>query len=254
MKSVSGIVVIIQARMSSSRLPGKVLAEIAGRPMLQHVVHRARKAGVGERVVVATSDDPSDDPVAAFCAASEITVERGSRDDVLERYYGAATNQAARAVVRLTADCPMLDPQVIDAVCGEFDPARLDYVSNTLDRTYPRGLDTEVFTFEALERARNEARLRSEREHVTPYIWKHPERFRLGQVQQQQDHASERWTVDHAQDLEFVRAVYDALGTVDFGQDEALELLRERPELRRINQGIDGNEGYLKSLEQDRVD
>ncbi len=254
MKQSSGIVVIIQARMSSSRLPGKVLAEIAGHPMLEHVVRRARKAGVGETVVVATSDDPSDDPVAAFCAANDISVERGSRDDVLDRYYGAATNQTAAAVVRLTADCPMLDPKVIDAVCREFDPARHDYVSNTLDRTYPRGLDTEVFTFDALERARNEARLGSEREHVTPYIWNHPERFRLKQVQQQQDHSSERWTVDHAQDLEFVRAVYDSIGTLDFGQDETLELLRERPELRRINQGIDGDEGYRKSLEQDRVD
>ncbi len=247
-------VVIVQARMSSSRLPGKVLVDVAGRPMLEHVVCRAQAAGVGENVVVATSDDPSDDPVAAFCAANGISVERGSREDVLDRYHRAAANQDADAVVRLTADCPLIDPQVIEGVCRKFDPERYDYVSNTLDRTYPDGLDTEVFTFAALERARNEARLASEREHVTPYIWKHPERFRLGQVRQQADHSEERWTVDQAEDLEFVRGVYDALGILEFGQEEILELLWDRPEMRRINQGIDGNEGYLKSLEQDRVD
>jgi spore coat polysaccharide biosynthesis protein SpsF (cytidylyltransferase family) len=244
-------VAIAQARMSSTRLPGKCLAEIAGRPLLWHTVTRTDAAERVDAVVVATSREPSDDPIEAFCAAESIPLFRGDLDDVLDRYRGAARHSAATLVVRVTADCPLLDPLVIDTVVAAFDPAAHDYVSNTVERTYPDGLDTEVFSVAALERAWSEATRPSEREHVTPYIWKHPERFRLHQVRQPADRSAERWTVDEPRDLEFVRAVFARFDRLDFGQEDVVALLDREPELRRLNAGIPLNEGYLRSLERD---
>lgn len=247
-------VAIIQARMSSTRLPGKVFADVCGQPLLHHVVCRARRARTPDQVVVATSDRPADDVVARFCEMSAVPCFRGSEEDVLDRYCHAARHFKAEAVVRVTADCPLLDPDVIDRVVQAFLAGDQDYVSNTLDRTYPDGLDVEVFSFAALARAWREARLPSEREHVTPYIWKHPELFRLGNVKQDEDLSDLRWTVDEPRDLEFVRAVYRWLGPrSDFGMQEVLALLREHPELGRINAGIERNEGYRWSLERDAI-
>jgi len=248
------VVAIIQARMSSTRLPGKVLADVCGQPLLHHVVCRARCARTPDQVVVATSDRPADDAVVRFCEMSSVPCFRGSEEDVLDRYYQAARHFQAETVVRLTADCPLLDPDVVDRVVRAFGEGDRDYVSNTLDRTYPDGLDVEVFSFTALARAWREARLPSEREHVTPYIWKHPELFRLGNVKQEEDLSDLRWTVDEPRDLAFVRAVYRWLGPrSDFGMKEVLALLREHPELGRINAGIERNEGYRRSLERDTI-
>jgi len=244
---------IIQARMSSTRLPGKVLLDIAGHPMLWHVVRRARKARLVDRVVVATSDRPEDDSIEAFCRQGHVDCFRGDESDVLDRFYGAARAFHAQVVVRLTADCPMLDPGVIDRVVAAYRRGGFDYVSNSVDRTYPDGLDTEVFSFVALERAWREARWTSEREHVTPYIWKHPELFRVSAVRQEVDLSAVRWTVDEVADLEFARAAYRHFGTRDFGMQEMLALLREQPRLADINAGRTVNEGYEKSLREDAL-
>lgn len=249
MKTIS----VVQARMSSTRLPAKALIDLAGRPLLWHAVTRAAAAGVQEEVVVATSTERSDDPIVDFCGRHGFAVFRGSLNDVLARFHGAARAHGADRIIRLTADCPLLDPEVVAEVARAFDPAQHDYVSNTLERTYPDGLDTEVFTFEALDRAFHEARLSSEREHVTPYIWKNPRLFRMAQVRQRRDLGHERWTVDEPRDLEFARAVFREMGRPMFGQRHLLELLERRPELREINAGIDCNEGYARSLAQDRV-
>ncbi len=243
---------IIQARMGSTRLPGKVLAEVGGHPMLRHVVTRASKAQKLESVLVATTTDRSDDPVESFCRATGIPVFRGSVDDVLERYYRAARSVSAQSIARITGDCPLIDPGLIDEVVSLFLERSYDYASNVHPPTYPDGLDTEVFSFAALERAFEEARLPSEREHVTSYMVNHPELFRLGAVRCDRDYSHMRWTVDEAEDLAFVRAVFDEMKSEAFGMRDVIALLEEKSELAAINADIKRNEGYEKSLKKDR--
>jgi spore coat polysaccharide biosynthesis protein SpsF (cytidylyltransferase family) len=244
-------VALIQARMSSSRLPGKVLQDIAGKPMLWHVVHRAQQAKSIDSVAVITTTRADDDAIEMLCKESGIPCFRGSLDDVLDRYYQAAIYFKADIVVRLTADCPLLDPAVIEQVVKTFHQNSFDYVANVVEVTYPDGLDTEVFRFEALERAWREARLKSEREHVTVYILKHPELFRIGSVKQEEDLSSLRWTVDTPRDLEFVRAVHNLIGDKEFGMDEILKVLKEHPELSELNSGQPRNEAYQKQLREE---
>ena len=244
---------IVQARMGSTRLPGKVLVNIAGHPMLWHVVNRVHRAKLVDDVLVATSESTSDDPVVAFCEQAGIPCFRGSEDDVLDRYYQAAKWIGAKVVVRITADCPLLDPDVVDDVVRCYVDGGYDYVSNTSPPTFPDGLDTEVFSFETLERAWREAKWQSEREHATPYIRKHPELFRIGNVTYVEDLSSMRWTVDEPQDLEFVRAVYDHLESMSSGMADVLAVLKRHPELVEINAGIGRNEGYQESVHEDRL-
>ncbi len=247
-------VAIIQARMASTRLPGKILIDLAGRPLLHHVVARAGQAKTLDQVIVATTDSATDDETAQYCRQVSIPCFRGSEDDVLDRYYQSAKRFEADVVVRLTADCPLQDPEVIDKVVRVFNTGDYDYVSNTIDPTYPDGLDTEVFSRLALERAWQEAALKSEREHVTPYIWKHPTLFRLANVRNDIDLSKLRWTVDERQDLEFVRAVYVHLAhTPAFGMKQLLDLLDKHPELTEINAHFGRNEGYEKSLRADAL-
>ena len=239
--------------MGSTRLPGKVLADIVGRPMLWHVVNRVKQSKLVDRVVVATSNKAGDDPIADFCNREGHACFRGSEDNVLDRYYQAARHFDAETVVRITADCPLVDGQVIDEVVECFNKGEFDYTTNTLERTYPDGLDTEAFSFASLERSWGEAKLKSEREHVTPYMRNHPELFRLGNVRFTEDRSSLRWTVDEPKDLEFVRAVYGHLGLCAFGMTEVFKLLREHSQLSEMNKGIERNEGYLKSLREDEA-
>lgn len=243
-------VAIIQARMGSSRLPGKVMADIAGKPMLEHVVTRVRQAGTIDRVVVATSVGHGDDAIERFCNQAGIDYFRGSEDDVLDRFYQAARVYAADAIVRVTADCPLIDPAVIDCVVGVFQTGEYDYVSNALRYTYPDGLDTEVFSWQTLQQAWHEADKASEREHVTPYI-RVASKFRVHNVENEIDLSSRnyRWTVDDADDLEFVRQIYSEL--VDrprFGLQDILDVLERRPELRCLNEKTIMNEGYYHTL------
>lgn len=248
---MSAIVAIVQARMGSSRLPGKVLMDIAGAPMLWHVVRRARRATTLDRVLVATSTAAADDAVAAWCATAGVECFRGSEPDVLDRYYRAAIWAQAEVVVRLTADCPLLDPAVIDRVVTCFLTGAYDYVSNVAPPTFPDGLDTEVLTCAALWRAWREARQPSQREHVTPYLRQYPERFRLGNVTHCPDLSALRWTVDEPADLAFVRAVYRE--GQDLGLADVCALLARRPELRQINGSLPRNAGYARSLQEERA-
>jgi len=247
------IVAIIQARMGSTRLPGKVMAEIAGKPVLWHVVYRVRQAQQVDEVVVATTDKAADQAIIDFASAEGILVFRGSEEDVLDRYYQAAKWIGADVVVRITADCPLIDPQIIDRVIAHYLNGNFDCVSNTHPPTYPDGLDVEVFSFDALEKAWKEARRLSEREHVTPYIWKNLDKFRLSNVENTEDLSHLRWTVDEPQDLEFVRAVYNHLGRELFNMFDVLNLLKKHPELLEINSRIERNEGYRKSLREDKI-
>jgi spore coat polysaccharide biosynthesis protein SpsF (cytidylyltransferase family) len=244
-------VAIIQARMQSTRLPGKVLADLNGKPALYRVVERAECAKTLDAVVVATSTEPADDVLERLCNEYNIECFRGSENDVLDRYYRAALKFQAEVIVRLTADCPLLDPQVIDRVVSAFGKDQYDYVSNNIECTYPNGLDTEVIRFEALEQAWQEARLKSEREHVTPYITKNPHIFHLSNVTNDEDFSALRWTVDEPEDLEFVQAVYKGCPEGKYTMDVVLNLLQENPHLIEINKKFKRNEGYAKSLRED---
>jgi len=250
------IAAIVQARMGSSRLPGKTLADICGRPMLGRLVDRARRIPGVEQVVIATTDRPADKAILSFAQAEGLPASAGSERDVLDRIYRAASRFGVSVIVRVTPDCPMLDPEVSGRVVAEFHrlDGRVDYVSNVHPPTFPDGLDTEVFSREALEVAWREARLPSDREHVTPFIWRQPERFRLANVANVTDLSALRWTVDTAADLDFARAVYAALEDSGgaFGMDQVLRLLDSRPELSLINAGQRRNEGLERSLAADR--
>jgi len=244
------VVAIIQARMGSTRLPGKVLADIDGRPMLWHVIERVRRASFVNRVIVATSEAQGDDPIARFCQAREIPCFRGSETDVLDRYYHAAKGGGAGVVVRITGDCPLIDAEAIDRVIAVFFENECDYATNTMRYTYPDGLDTEVFSFHALESAWREASLPAEREHVTPYF-KNSGRFRVACVESQLDPSAgqQRWSVDESCDLEFVRAIYARFNSRPyFGLGEILQVINEQPAMAKLNSGVVRNEGYYKSL------
>jgi glutamate-1-semialdehyde aminotransferase/spore coat polysaccharide biosynthesis protein SpsF (cytidylyltransferase family) len=243
------VVAIIQARMGSSRLPGKSLAEIEKRPMLWHVIERVKRASLIDRVIVATSTSPANDAIEAICQENGVHCYRGSEHDVLDRFYAAASGEKASQVVRITADCPLIDPEVIDRVVRRFQCGNLDYVSNAMVRSYPDGLDTEVFSFAALERAWREATKASEREHVTPFL--RTGKFRTANVENDStfSHHHYRWTVDEAADLEFIREVYKAFRAREsFGMKDVLQLIDENPGLAKMNSEIASNYGYYKSL------
>lgn len=233
------VVAIIQARMGSTRLPGKVLEPIGGRPMLAHVVERAMRIRGVDGAIVAIPDLAEDDVLAAAATELGTPVVRGPADDVLARYVMAldAAGPATDAIVRITADCPLLSPSVSGRVVAALADA--DYASNTLDRTYPRGLDTEAIRADILRLAAHEARSAAEREHVTPFIWRRPERFRLGSVRDGVDRSHLRWTVDVPEDLEAVRAIHAELGPGPFDVEAILELLDRRPDLATMNAGVE---------------
>jgi spore coat polysaccharide biosynthesis protein SpsF len=233
------VVAIIQARMGSTRLPGKVLRDIAGDTMLARVVRRAQLARSLSAVVVATSVAPSDDAIVAECARLGVPVFRGHEQDVLDRYWQAACAHQADVVVRITADCPLVDPGVVDQVVAAFRDARPDYASNVLERTYPRGLDTEVMALATLEQTWREADRPYQRAHVTPYIYQNPDRFRLLSVRADADYSAYRWTVDTPEDLAFVQAVYARLRDKPAAPwTVVLTLLTGEPDLAEMNRDI----------------
>lgn len=234
-------VAIVQARLGSTRLPGKVLADIAGQSALERVVSRVRRCRGLDDVVVATSNSAGDDGVAQECNRLGVACFRGSEHDVLDRFSQAAAFAEADVCVRITADCPLIDATVSDDIIARFhqsSPA-VSYASNKIPQSFPRGLDTEVFSREALDRSAREARLEYERVHVTPYMYTHPEIFNVLSVTSEVDRADWRWTVDTAEDLEFVRAVYSFFSPRDdFGWKEVVDLVAARPELASINAGV----------------
>jgi len=242
-ESSSRTVVIIQARMRSERLPGKVLLPILGRPMLGRQVERLRRCRQVDEIVVAVPDSASDDVLADFVLHEGLRCYRGSETDVLGRYRGAALESQAETVVRVTADCPLIDPAVVDGCVRAFHEGKgsVAYLSNTQRRTFPRGMDTEVFTRDALETAHLEAERDDEREHVTPFIYRRPERFRLGDYWADRDDSRYRLTVDTPADLRLVRAVFEELLPTrpDFELESVVQLLVARPDLVALNAHVE---------------
>jgi len=232
------VVAIIQARTGSTRLPGKVLADVGGKTMLARVTERLQRASSLNELLVATTDLPADDLVVAECRKYSVSISRGDQEDVLDRYYRAAQLAKADVIVRITSDCPLIDPEITDKTVSAFLEATPDYAANTLVRTYPRGLDTEVFSMEALARAWREAAIPYQRAHVTPYFYENPSKFRLVSVSAPQDLSEFRWTVDTPEDLEFVRGIYQRFEGRVFGWRDVLTLLEREPELTDLNRLI----------------
>jgi len=235
------VVAIIQARLGSTRLPGKVLVLLAGEPALARVVRRLARARTLDEIVVATTTRPADDEIESFCDERGWLCSRGSEDDVLDRYYQAAIAREADVVVRITSDCPLIEPIVVDRVVGEFLARypEIDYVSNVApQRTYPRGLDTEAVSMEALRRVWAEIRDAEYREHVTLYIRRHAETFRIHNVTNETDLSGMRWTVDTPEDLAFVRRIYDHFGNDTFSWQDVLAALEQHPEWLDINRHV----------------
>lgn len=239
--------IIVQARMTSTRLPGKVLMPVLGKPLLAYELERLQRCQKADSLMVATTVNATDDPVVALCEALDVPVFRGSEADVLERYHGAARQAAAETVVRVTADCPLIDPVIVDHVIARYQTANreangaLDYASNTLARTFPRGLDVEVFSFAGLETAHRQATQPAHREHVTPFFYTQPERFRLDSIESLENYGEHRWTVDTPEDFELVRRILETLYPVtpDFGLLDVLALLDRNPEWVHLNAHIE---------------
>ena len=215
------------------------MKDIGGETMLARVVWRVRRAKLLDEVVVATTNKSADAPIVCECSKLGVPVFRGDEQDVLDRYYRAAQANRAEAVVRITSDCPLIDPEIIDDVVQAFLKAKPDYASNTLNHTYPRGLDTEVMDMASLERAWHESNKPHHRLHVTPYIYQNPDLFRLLSIKAELDYSSHRWTVDTHEDLSFVRSVYGRFDNQDtFSWHDVLKVLDREPELVELNRHI----------------
>ncbi|WP_066051377.1 cytidylyltransferase domain-containing protein [Robertmurraya korlensis] len=235
------VVAIIQARMGSTRLPGKVLKKVRNKSLLEYQLERVKKATLLHDIVIATTINKRDEEIVNFCKARSIPYYRGSEEDVLTRYYEAARMCNADVIVRLTSDCPLVDPSIIDRNVAEFlsDPS-LDYVSNTIERTYPRGMDIEVFSISTLERLRREATSPSEREHVTSFLTRNPNMFQIKQVKQSNDDSQYRLTVDTQEDFFVIKNVIENLymNSPMFSTEEVVNYLKKMPDIVKINQDI----------------
>lgn len=242
---MSVILAILQGRLSSTRLPGKVLAPVLDEPMIVRQIERVKRSALIDRLVVATSLDESDDPLVKELERRGIAVRRGPLDDVVERFARVVREFGPDTVVRLTADCPLADVEVIDRVIGAHLAGGSDYTSNTLKPTYPDGLDVEVVSVGAWNRLVQQDLTTREREHVTLGLYGRPSEFTLESIEQHPDRSSLRWTVDVPDDLEFVRAVYDRLYHENprFGQERILELLAANPEMSRTEADLARNAG-----------
>ena len=235
--------IIVQARMTSTRLPGKVLKPVLGKPLLEYQIERLRRVKLADSVVIATTTNATDAQIVDLCHALGVTCFRGSEQDVLGRYYGAAKQAQADVVVRVTSDCPLIDPQIINRVIQLYrdGKGRVDYASNSLQRSFPRGMDTEVFSFAALEHAYYEATDPPQREHVTPFLYQHPERYAIAQLTSPQDLSHHRWTVDTPEDFELVKRMLEALypQVPNLTLQDCLEVIDQHPDWPAINAHIE---------------
>lgn len=235
-------VIIAQARMTSTRLPGKVLKTVLDKPLLSYFIERLRRATLADQVVIATTINASDEPIVDLCRTLQIGFTRGSEDDVLSRYFDAAVVTGADTIVRVTSDCPLIDPALVDETIRFFheESANFDYVSNSLETTYPLGMGVEVFSFRALQEAYSEGTEKADREHVTPFLYTHPERYLIGGIRFPRDLSKHRWTVDTPEDLALITRIIETLYPLksDFNLADILELMVVHPDWPLINANI----------------
>ena len=249
---------MIQARMGSSRLPGKVMKEVVGKPLLEHIINRLSFCKNVDKIIVITSEESENEPIVSLCERLKIDCFSGDENDVLDRYYKAAIKfnlNEHDSIVRITADCPLIDPIIVDEVIEKHLDNDYDYTTNTLIRTFPDGLDCEVVTLPILNEIWNKAALKSEREHVTLFIKNNPENYKLGNLAQDRDLSNFRWTVDEKEDFILIKKIYECLYDDEkiFLMDDIFELLKDNPSLLKINDMYEHNEGLKKSLENDEI-
>lgn len=236
------VAIIVQARMGASRLPGKPLKQVLGKSLLSYLIERLKQCKTVDRLCIATTTNPQDDVIARAAEKAGVDMVRGSEEDVLARYVQAAQVLKCDLIVRITADCPLMDPALIDQLVTAFKThsSKVDYLSNTLKRTYPRGMDVEVFSHQALKKAAQEALLPEEREHVTLYMYRHPELFYLENFSYPQDHSNYRWTVDTPEDFVLIKHIIEALYPINphFNLADILQLMQQHRDWALINQHI----------------
>lgn len=245
---------IIQARMTSTRLPGKVLMKVMGRPLLSYQLERLRRVKKIEKIIVATTNNKEDDPIVDLCKNEDVDFYRGSEHDVLDRYYQTATKFGVKHIMRITADCPLIDPAICADVIDVYFKSGADFVHTGL--TFAEGVDCEILSFRALERAWNEANLKSEREHITLYLHNHPELFKKITLTNETDDSRYRFTVDEPEDFLVVKAVLEKLYKKNaqlFTTDEIKKFMDTHQEIFRLNLNIVRNQGMMKSLKEDKT-
>jgi spore coat polysaccharide biosynthesis protein SpsF len=253
MNKTKKITCIIQARTNSSRLPNKVLLKLSNTPVIVHIIDRIKKSTLVEQIILATSINFNDQILLDIANDNQITSFKGNELDVLDRFYNAAKKYDADIIIRITGDCPLVDFILIDKMLKKFLENNFDYVSNTIERTFPDGLDIEIFTFSTLEKAFSEATLVSEREHVTPYIIKNPKLFKLFSYTNIENLSHLRWCLDEASDYEMLQKIYQEFESDKFfSTTDVLKLLRKKPEISKINFEIPTNEGYTNSIKNDK--
>ena len=248
------IVAIVQARMTSTRLPGKVLMDMGGKTVVGQVFNQLSFSKLLNEAVLATSTDKSDDPLENWARDNNIGHFRGDLYNVLKRFFDTAKKVNAHIIVRITADCPLIDPEVVDNVISFFLEGGYDYYSNTNPPTFPDGLDTEVFSFTTLEKAYKEAELKSEIEHVTPYIINHPEIFKMGNYKSEINYEHLRWTLDNREDYDLLTRIFNALRKENsfISHKEVMNYINADSDLLKTNAHVKRNEGYIKSLIEDK--
>ena len=254
MNNSEKITCIIQARTRSERLQNKVLEEIENLPMICHIINRIKKAKNIEQIILATSNTESDKILLDIAKKFKIISFAGDEKDVLDRFYNAARSYFANPIIRITGDCPLVDPFLLDKMVEFYQKHDYDYVSNTIERTFPDGLDIEVFSLETLKKSHEEAKWLSEREHVTPYIFKNQNDFKIYNYKNKQNLSNLRWCVDEEDDLIMVKRIFQEMKPNQFfSTDDVLKIILEKPDISKINSGIATNEGYKKSLQNDRI-
>ncbi|MDD4611359.1 MAG: glycosyltransferase family protein [Patescibacteria group bacterium] len=246
---------IIQARYGSTRLPGKVLLPLGGKTVIEQVISRVNQAKKIDKIILATTTKEEDDALEQICLKAGIDYFRGSEDDVLDRYYQAAKKFEAKNIIRITGDCPLLDPEIVDKIINIYKESGVDYATNVIPPTFPDGLDAEIFSFSILEKAWHETSLASQREHVTIYFWQNQGIFKQKHLNNGIDLSTRRWVLDNPEDYEFMKQVFAKLYPVkpNFRLNDLLKFFTDNPEIEKINNKIARNEGLKKSIKEDRI-
>ena len=245
--------VLIQTRLGSTRLPNKVLKIIEGKTAIWHVINRVKKIDSVDQIALITTNKPEDRILLKIAEENGIIGFSGSEFDVLDRHFQCAKEIEADPIIRITSDCTLIDPFLSEKILRYYLSHDYDFVSNTITPTFPDGLDTEIFSYESLEKAAYETKLPSEREHVTTYFIKNPDKFKISNYENDVNLSNLRWTLDREQDLIFIQEIYSRMKPKTiFSMNEILQILSSNPELLKINNGINRNEGHQESLEKDK--
>ena len=248
---MSNISAIIQARIGSTRLPGKVLMKLNEDTVLSLLLKQLKHSKFLTEIIIATTTNPEDDVIEKFAISNNIKLFRGDSDNVLDRYYQCAKNFSLTHIVRITADNPLIDPDMIDQAIKKYSTFNYDYLTNSIDRTFPNGTEVEIFSFDALEIAWKYAKKKSEREHVTPYFYNNPKKFKIHHFKQKKNQSKFRYTIDRKEDYALVVEILSRIKKRPIRTSDIIDLLTTNPQLLKLNSHIITNEGYIKSIKED---